>query len=76
MLDPQTIYACFAANLKTADEQKSGLSEQTKQYLRQQVEAVTREREAEEREAKRVAALEKRRATNRAKKHEQEKEST
>lgn len=75
MLDPQTIYACFAANLKTADEQKSGLSEETKEYLRQQVEAVTRQREAEEREAKRVAALEKRRATQRAKKDEQ-KENT
>lgn len=59
---PQDYYDAMMAKSQTMNEQRSGISEQTKEYLRQQLLEVTRQVEAEQREAKRLAALEKRRA--------------
>lgn len=59
---PQEIYDLMNAN-SAKSKKRQGISEETKAYLRQQLEQVTKQLEAEQREAKRVAALEKRRAT-------------
>ncbi len=72
---PQDIYDHM--NRNNVPEVKQGISDQTKEYLRQQLEQVTKQLEAEQREAKRKAALElKRSRAAKVKQNEQEKETT
>lgn len=58
-LDPQTIYNSFAANSQPKNE---GLSNEIKEYLKQQAMLAAKEVVADVREAKRLAALAKKRA--------------